>query len=87
MDFPPYTFKEYPKQITLSDGSTIVVADQRAELDAIADKPPPGPTQAELDLAKAAEDRVALEKEIAELKAKLEVKAAAPKAPAPAPKV
>ena len=51
MKFPPYVYREYPKEIKRADGSTVIVNNQREELNAMAEAPPavPHPVVAERD--------------------------------------
>ncbi len=78
MKFPPYVYREYPKWVTLADGSKVCVANQREELDALADAPPPvpHPVVAERDelatqVAKGQEERDRLAKELEALNKEL----------------
>ena len=66
MDFPPYQFRPYPKQLKLRNGTTVVVASDREELLMLAETegalPSDDPVLAERD---------ALAQKVAELQAEL----------------
>lgn len=72
MDFPEYTFREWPKQVTLPSGAVVVATSQRHELDLRADDNTvvaPHPAEAEAALLAKANDEA--QTQIAELQAQL----------------
>lgn len=72
IDFPEYTFREWPKQVTLPSGAVVVAMSQRHELDLRADDNTviaPHPAEAEAALLAKANDEA--QTQIAELQAQL----------------
>lgn len=73
MEFPTYSFKEFPKIIQLPDGSRVTVHDKSHELRILADPPksPLEPHPAEKERDELANSLAASQSKIAELEAKL----------------